>query len=152
MHITYLTNSFSELTPTRLYDLLQLRAAVFVVEQNCVYQDLDDKDRQAIHLLGYSPAGQLVAYTRLLDIGVSYPEYASIGRVVTAPSVRGQGVGNQLIQEAVAQLYAHFGKKAIKISAQAHLQIFYGDLGFRSVGHLYEEDGIPHRAMIYAGK
>lgn len=149
MQLNWHHTSFANLTTTQLYELLRLRAEVFVVEQNCVYQDLDDKDQQAVHLLGQTEDGRLAAYTRILNKGVSYPDYASIGRVITAPFARGQGLGRPLMQESVKVLYARFGQQPIKLSAQAHLQKYYGSLGFVGVGEIYDEDGIPHRAMVY---
>lgn len=140
---------FHQLTATQLYQLLRLRAEVFVVEQNCVYQDLDDKDQSAIHLLGLTDDGRLAAYTRILAKGLSYPDYASIGRVITAPFARGKGIGRPLMQESLRRLFDAYGKQPVKISAQAHLQAYYGSVGFTGVGEIYEEDGIPHRAMVF---
>jgi ElaA protein len=114
-----------------------------------VYQDLDDKDQQAVHLLGTTEDGRLAAYTRIVDKGVSYPDYASIGRVITAPFARGKGLGRPLMQKSIKALFAHFGQQPIKIGAQAHLQKYYGSLGFVGVGEVYDEDGIPHRSMVY---
>lgn len=148
MTLDYKTYAFTDLTADRLYAILRLRAAVFVVEQNCVYQDLDDKDQRALHLCAYAPDGRLAAYTRLLDRGVSYPDYASVGRVVTAPFARGRGLGRPLMEHSVAALHRAFGVQPVKISAQAHLQKFYGSVGFRGIGPVYDEDGIPHRAMV----
>ena len=130
-----------------LYDILALRQEVFVVEQTCYYLDADGKDQKALHVVGMQ-GEKLVAYTRVLDRGVSYPDYASIGRVVTAPAVRGQGLGRPLMRESLRALYALYGEQPVKISAQAHLQDFYGSLGYRGVGEVYEEDGIPHRGMV----
>ena len=147
MDLTYRALAFDELTTAELYALLRLRAEVFVVEQDCVYQDLDDKDQQAIHLLGETPDGRLAAYTRLLPRGVSYPDYASIGRVVTAPFARGKGIGRPLMQESLRELHARYGIQPVKISAQAHLQAYYGSIGFRTITEEYLEDGIPHVGM-----
>ncbi|MFT7121779.1 MAG: ElaA protein [Neolewinella sp.] len=149
MKITYQAVPFANLTIIQLYELLRLRAEVFVVEQDCVYQDLDDKDQPAIHLLGYDEAGRLAAYTRLLDKGFSYPNYASIGRVITAPFARGKGIGRPLMKESVKVLFDAYGKQPLKIGAQAHLQDYYTSVGFEGVGEIYDEDGIPHRAMVY---
>lgn len=149
MKITYQAVPFANLTIIQLYELLRLRAEVFVVEQDCVYQDLDDKDQPAIHLLGYDEAGRLAAYTRLLDKGFSYPNYASIGRVITAPFARGKGIGRPLMEESVKVLFDAYGKQPLKIGAQAHLQDYYTSVGFEGVGDVYDEDGIPHRAMVY---
>ncbi len=145
--IEWTTKSFLELTVNELYDLLALRAEVFVVEQDCVYQDLDGKDQSSLHLLGYEN-GQLIAYARILDKGLSYPEYSSIGRVVTSPKVRGRAIGYDLMREAYKSLSEAYGEQAVKISAQAHLQGFYGKLGYAGMGEEYLEDGIPHIAMV----
>ena len=147
MSLTWKAYPFEELTIHLLYAILKLRQEVFVVEQTCWYLDADGKDQQAIHVVGTAD-GEVVAYTRLLPRGISYPDYASIGRVVTAASVRGKGMGRPLMQQSIQELYSRYGKQPIKISAQAHLQPFYGSLGFVGVGDIYEEDGIPHRAMI----
>lgn len=148
MPITWQNYSFDQLDLKLLYAILRLRAEVFVVEQDCVYQDLDDKDQPAIHLCGFDEEGRLAAYTRIVDQGVSYPEYASIGRVITAPFARGRGIGRPLMRESLRVLFEQFGQQAVKIGAQAHLQQYYGSLGFEGVGDVYDEDGIPHRAMI----
>ncbi|MFT5997632.1 MAG: ElaA protein [Neolewinella sp.] len=149
MQITWHHTLFANLTTTQLYEILRLRAEVFVVEQDCVYQDLDDKDQQAIHLIGVTADGRMAAYTRIVDKGVSYPDYASIGRVITAPFARGKGLGRPLMLESIKALFAQFGEQPIKIGAQAHLQKYYGSLGFATVGEVYDEDGIPHVSMVY---
>ncbi len=149
MELTYHALPYSGLTLDGLYDILRLRAEVFVVEQDCAYQDLDDKDRQALHVLGCTREGTLAAYTRLLRKGVSYPKYASIGRVVTAPFARGKGAGRPLLRRSLGLLFEHYGEQPVKISAQAHLQAYYASVGFVGEGSIYEEDGIPHRAMVY---
>ncbi|MEO0733610.1 MAG: GNAT family N-acetyltransferase [Bacteroidota bacterium] len=149
MQLRWQHYSFAELTTERLYDLLRLRLEVFVVEQTCYYQDLDGKDQQALHLCGYDEAGQLAAYTRILPRGISYADYASIGRVITAPHARGKGIGRPLMQKSLEVLFATYGKQPVKISAQAHLQPYYESVGFWGVGEIYDEDGIPHRAMLY---
>lgn len=152
MTITYYPLPYSELTLDQLYAILRLRAEVFVVEQDCVYQDLDDKDPSAIHLMGMTDDGRLAAYTRIVDKGVSYSEYASIGRVITAPFARGKGLGRPLMEESLRVLFKAFGQQAVKISAQAHLQDYYGSVGFKPVGEGYDEDGIPHIGMTYTEK
>lgn len=148
--LQFVAKAFSELTNEELYDLLQLRQAVFVVEQNCVYLDADGLDQGALHVLGYDQRGTLLACTRLLRRGVAYPDYAAIGRVITGAAIRGKGQGRPLMRYSIEALYQHFGPQAIKISAQAHLQDFYASVGFVGVGDTYLEDGIPHRAMILA--
>ncbi len=137
---------FSELSNTELYALLQLRSLVFVVEQNCAYADLDDKDQGSWHLMGWDQ-DDLIAYTRLLPPGLAFEE-CSIGRVVTSPSVRGQGIGRNLMKHSIEQCRQLFGSEPIQIGAQRYLEAFYGSLGFVVVGEPYLEDGIPHIHMI----
>ena len=140
---------FDELTLAQLYDLMALRQTVFVVEQNCPYLDADGKDAGSWHVLGFDEnSGKLVAYTRLLPKGLTYADYASIGRVVTAPGVRGQGVGRRLMEESLRQAKRLFGNTPIRISAQSYLVEFYRELGFTPVGEEYLEDGIPHMGML----
>lgn len=139
---------FNDLRLDQLYDLMAIRQEVFVVEQNCPYLDADGKDREAYHLLGYSTDYRLVAYARLLRPGLSYPNYASIGRVVTHASIRRQGGGRALMEAAIAQTRALFPGAAIKISAQVYLTHFYQSLGFQTVGGQYLEDDIPHIGML----
>ena len=146
MQIQWTLKNFNDLTPGELYAALQLRNEVFVVEQNCVFQDADDKDQGSYHLLGYYD-GKLVAYTRLVPPGHIYDE-PSIGRVVTSPSARGSGAGKELMKESIHQAYALFGIKPIKIGAQLYLKKFYEGFGFKQVSDSYLEDGIPHIYMI----
>ena len=146
--LTYRCVSFAGLTPTELYAVLQLRQAVFVVEQNCPYLDADDKDQVSYHVLGEATDGTLHAYTRLVPRGVSYPTYPSIGRVLTSARVRGRGEGYRLMRFSIERCEQLFGKAALKISAQQHLQKFYAKLGFVATGEAYLEDGIPHVGMV----
>lgn len=146
MQLQWLLKRFDELTPYQLYAILQLRNEVFVVEQNCVFQDADDKDQNSYHLMGFLD-NKLVAYTRLVPAGVSY-EQASIGRVVTSPSVRRSGAGKLLMQQSIDSLYALFGKVPIKIGAQLYLQHFYESFGFVRISDVYDEDGIDHIYML----
>jgi ElaA protein len=138
---------FDELTLDELYQLLQLRSEVFVVEQNCVYQDIDDKDRKGFHLLGCIDS-QLVACARILPMGVSYTDYCSIGRVCTKQTHRQLGLGKILMQHAIQHCHELYPNTKIKISAQSYLLKFYTELGFEAIGEEYLEDDIPHRAMI----
>jgi ElaA protein len=140
--------SFDQLTIYQLYELLALRQAVFVVEQNCPYQDCDAKDIKAWHLIGYNENKQLVAYARLLPKGVSYPEYASFGRVVTAPGVRGTGAGKLLLQKCLQAMQQLFPNESILIGAQLYLLQFYQSFGFVAIQKEYLEDGIPHIHMV----
>lgn len=136
---------FEELGVQGLYDALQLRAKVFILEQG-PYLDLDGLDQVSWHLLGRDEAGTLRAYLRVVDPGLKYDE-PSIGRVVTDAESRGTGVGRALMQEGVARCIEAWPGRGIRISAQAHLQRFYGSLGFQSVGEEYLEDEIPHIEM-----
>lgn len=138
---------FNELTTLQLYAILALRCKVFVVEQNGVYQDMDGKDLHADHLLAFQD-DELVGYLRLLPVGISYPNYLSIGRVVSAPHVRGLGLGKQLMTQALSYFVQHYRDKTIKISAQHYLQRFYEEFGFTAQGNVYQEDNIPHIAML----
>ena len=149
MNLRYETLRYDELSRDQLYAILRLRAEVFVVEQNCPYQDLDDKDQKSFHVMGLTDDGRLASYTRLVPRGLSYPEHPSIGRVITAPFARGKGLGRPLMEVSKEALWRIWGRQAIKISAQAHLQAYYNSVGFEGVGDLYDEDGIPHRAMVY---
>ena len=141
--------SFDALTKAELYAALRLRAEVFVVEQACVFQDLDGSDDRAMHLLGLQ-GGQLVAYARCFAPGVKFAE-ASIGRVVTHASVRGTGIGHVLMREAIARLQQHWGAQPLRIGAQARLQHFYMQHGFVDVGAPYVEDRIDHLEMLRPG-
>lgn len=141
--------AFEELSLEQLYQIMTLRLEVFVVEQNCPYLDADGKDHASWHLLGTNAAGELLAYTRLVPMGVSYSEYASIGRVVNSSKIRGQGAGRELMEVSKRHLRALWGEEIpVKISAQCYLQRFYESLGFEAVGESYLEDDIPHIAMI----
>lgn len=146
MNITWYCKAFDSLTPVELYSILQLRNEVFVVEQNCVYQDCDDKDQQSYHFMGWQQ-NKLVAYTRLIPGGVAFAEI-SIGRVVTSRSIRGTKIGKQLMQRSIEKLHELFGKIPIKIGAQLYLKGFYESLGFIKCSDLYLEDGIEHIKMI----
>ena len=137
---------FSVLTAGQLHGLLALRADVFVVEQNCPYLDPDPKDRVSHHLWAEDPRGSVVAVARVVPPGVSYPE-PSIGRVATALSKRGTGLGRELMRRAIAQAEELYAGRDLVISAQAYLQRFYEELGFRAEGDEYDEDGIPHVQM-----
>lgn len=144
--MTWNNRSFHELTAMELYDILRLRNEVFVVEQNCVYLDTDQKDKYALHIWCGSMDTPVVAYCRLLPPGLSYPQ-ASIGRVVVHPGFRKQGFGRRLMQEAIRQSELLFQTNAIVISAQYHLSEFYQSLDFKEEGSVYLEDGIQHIQM-----
>jgi ElaA protein len=139
------TYNFSSLNTDQLYRLLQLRSEVFVVEQDCVYQDIDGKDKKALHVLG-TVEGNIVAYTRIFKPG-DYLEKAAIGRVVVAPDFRKRDFGKAIMQASIAAVENHFNTTAIGLSAQTYLLNFYNDLGFSALGETYLEDGIPHIYM-----
>ncbi|MCA0244492.1 MAG: GNAT family N-acetyltransferase [Proteobacteria bacterium] len=139
---------FSELGRDDLYDALALRCRVFILEQG-PYLDIDGVDRRAWHLLGRGEAGELHAYLRAIDPGIKYAE-PSIGRVITAPEVRGSGLGRALMIEGLQRCQAAWPGQGVRISAQARLQAFYGSLGFQAVGEPYPEDGIPHLEMFWS--
>ena len=138
---------FDDLGVHALHDALALRCKVFILEQG-PYQDPDGADKHAWHLLGYDDAGALQACLRVVDPGVNYPE-PSIGRVVTARKARGGGVGRALMVQGLARCHEVWPGRAVRISAQAHLQRFYGSLGFAAVSERYLEDGIPHIEMLW---
>ncbi|MCB0637302.1 MAG: GNAT family N-acetyltransferase [Lewinella sp.] len=145
--LTYSCKRFSELSREELYELLALRQAVFVVEQHCPYLDADGQDQAAYHVLGRDTAGRLATYTRLLPPGTAYPDYAAIGRVITADFARGLGYGRPLMEISIQYCHERFGEVGIKLSAQAHLRGYYHSLGFEAYGPYYFEDGIPHIGM-----
>lgn len=138
--------TFEELSTTELYNLLQLRSEVFVVEQDCVYQDIDGKDEKALHILGFKDE-TLVAYTRLFKPGDYFVE-ASIGRVVVKENYRKYNFGYTIMEASINAIETHFSETVIKISAQEYLQQFYTNLGFEKEGESYLEDDIPHIAMF----
>ena len=144
--LQYITKTYQELTKHELYDVLQLRSEVFVVEQDCVYQDIDGKDQKALHVLGYKE-NTLVAYTRIFKPGDYFKE-ASIGRVVVKESERHHKYGHEVMQVSIKAIKIHFNETKIKISAQCYLTRFYNSLGFQEVGEEYLEDDIPHIAML----
>lgn len=148
--ISWSIKSFDELNKNELYDLLKLRSEVFVVEQNCVYQDIDDKDIKGTHFFGQD-GSDLIAYLRVMEVGVFYPNHMSIGRVVVKQTHRNKKLGNEILAKAIDFCRKKFPKTPIKISAQTHLKSFYNQLGFEFKGEAYLEDGIPHCAM-YLGE
>jgi ElaA protein len=146
MNIVWRLKKFDELTPHELYNALRLRIEVFTVEQNCVYQDLDNIDQHSYHLMGFVD-DTLIAYTRILPAGVIYKE-VSIGRVVTSPAIRRTGAGRLLMDESIKYVYELFGKVPIKIGAQLYLKLFYESFGFQQISDVYLEDGIEHIYML----
>lgn len=148
MDLNIEVKKFSELTLTELYDILQLRSEVFVVEQDCVYQDIDGKDAEALHVIGFKN-DKVVAYTRCFKPGY-YFEEAAIGRVVVKDSERKYGYGHEIMNASDKAIKDHFNTSNIKLSAQQYLIKFYESHGYRTTGEGYLEDGIPHIAMIKA--
>jgi ElaA protein len=138
--------AFDTLTLDELYAMLQLRSEVFVVEQACVFQDMDGADAAAMHLLGMS-GGQLMAYARCFAAGMKFKE-ASIGRIITRSTLRGSGAGHVLVRQAIDSVTQQWGPQAIRIGAQARLENFYRQHGFEQTGEPYIEDGIPHIEML----
>lgn len=138
---------FDKLTPAELYAALHLRNEVFVVEQNCVFQDADNRDQAGWHVLGWD-GNLLAAYSRILPPGVSFVE-ASIGRVVTSLHVRGSGVGKELMRRSIEKLHALFGNVPIRMGCQLYLRNFYESFGFRQASDIYLEDGIEHIEMLH---
>lgn len=138
--------TFDQLTTEELYQILRLRSEVFVVEQDCVYQDVDNKDQKALHIIG-TKNGEIVAYTRIFKPG-DYFNNVSIGRVVVSQDQRKYGLGKRIMQASLAAIDQRFPNQPIEISAQSYLLKFYTELGFKVTGEEYLEDGIPHRRML----
>lgn len=165
IRLTWRYLAFDQLSTADLYAVLQLRSEVFVVEQTCAFQDMDNADQEAMHLLGTcepqgraasdtaqtalggAPASPLLAYARCLPAGLKFTE-ASIGRVITSQALRGQGAGHSLMREAISRLQQSWGVQAIRIGAQSRLQDFYRQHGFEPQGQVYLEDGIAHVEML----
>ena len=145
MPLTWTLDAFSDLAIARWYAISQARTAVFIVEQDCPYQDLDGKDAKCLHLAGWDGAA-LAAYLRIVPPGVSYAE-ASLGRVLTSAAYRRGGFGRQLLTEGIARCVDIHGGP-IRIGAQRYLESFYASFGFRTVSEPYDEDGIEHVLML----
>ena len=139
---------FKELTVDETYNILKLRSEVFVVEQNCIYQDLDGKDELAIHLF-YKKKNEIIAYTRIFKKGDYYKENPSIGRVVVSKKERGKEIGKSIMKESILYIKNNYNNKSIELSAQKYLDKFYKELEFYVQGEDYLEDGIPHQRMFY---
>lgn len=146
MQLRWTLQRFDELTVHELYSILQLRMEVFMVEQQCTYLDADDNDQKAWHLCAWK-GSELIAYTRLFAPGMMYAE-AAIGRVVNKRSMRGSGIGKELMQRSIAAVYQLFGHTSIRIGAQFYLKKFYESLGFQQDSDIYLEDRIEHIKMI----
>ena len=139
---------FYDLTSEQLYDLLKLRQDVFVIEQNCIYQDFDGYDQQAIHVLIYDDE-VLAAYSRIFAPGIKYDNESSIGRIIVAKEYRGSTLGRDLIKDSINYCIEHFSNSLIRIEAQAQLTAYYSKFGFKSDSDVYVVDGIDHLQMIY---
>jgi ElaA protein len=146
MELKWKIKPVEALTVHELYDVLQLRSKIFVVEQNCVYLDLDNKDKKALHLIGEFE-GKIIAHSRLFDAGISF-DNASIGRVVVDPDYRDRKFGHDLMKESIAGIKSNFGKDKITIGAQLYLKKFYESHGFVQTSEIYLEDDIPHIEMV----
>ncbi len=142
-----ITKTFSELDTEDLYQILRLRSEVFVVEQDCVYQDIDNKDQNAIHLY-YKENNEILAYTRIFKAG-QYYENPCIGRVVVSKKNRGNDLGKKIMIDSMGYIKQNIKGEKIELSAQKYLDKFYKDLGFYKIGEDYLEDGIPHQRMIF---
>ena len=140
--------NFSELSTEEIYKILKLRSEVFVVEQNCVYQDIDEKDQKATHLF-IEKNNEIIAYTRIFKKGDYYEENPSIGRVVVSKKERGKNLGKEIMLNSIEFIKKEMEGRKIELSAQKYLDKFYKDLDFYSEGEDYLEDGIPHQRMFY---
>ena len=145
-YIEWAVKHFRELTTAELYAILRLRSEVFVVEQNCVFLDMDNKDFLCDHVMGWS-GDRLLGYSRIVPPGISYEE-SSIGRIVSSPAARRLGTGRALVHQSIDALYRLHGKRDIRIGAQYYLKEFYESFGFVQTGEIYPEDGINHIEML----
>ncbi len=142
----WVLKKFEDLSPAELYTILLLRSEVFVVEQQCIFLDMDNKDQHSLHLCGWENE-RLIAYTRIVPPGISYTE-PSIGRVVTSPSYRARGAGKLLMKKSIDTIRELYNDSPIRIGAQLYLKTFYQNLGFVQSGNIYDEDGIDHIEML----
>ncbi|WP_227869567.1 GNAT family N-acetyltransferase [Undibacterium parvum] len=146
-NITWQCLRFSELSTTQLYAILKARSEVFVVEQNCVYLDMDGVDPLCQHLVAWTPAQEVAAYLRLVPPGIKFAE-ASLGRVISSPALRGTGIGKQLLSKALEQLALSYPDQPVRIGAQQYLEKFYQSFGFVTASAMFLEDEIPHIEML----
>ncbi len=149
MNIRWEVKHFDSLALLELYKIMQLRLAVFSVEQNCAYQDADGKDLKCFHLLGWDEEDELIVYSRIVPAGVSFDE-VSIGRVISSPKARGTGAGRALMKQSLEYIQSNYGNVPVRIGAQCYLIKFYSSFGFNVSGEEYLEDNIPHIEMIFA--
>lgn len=148
MKFEHQVKSFQELSLEEFHDIVALRIQIFIIEQNCPYQEVDGKDKLAHHLFFKNEMDEIIAVTRILPQGISYAEVA-IGRVVVHEDYRGTGLGNQLMADSMNFVRDKYGEVPVRLSAQKHLENYYGNHGFKSTGKEYLEDGIPHVEMLY---
>lgn len=151
MNIDWKIQTFEELNNYELYAIMQLRSAVFCVEQNCAYQDADGKDLKSLHITGMDSKGEIMVYSRIVPAGISFKE-VSIGRVISSEKARGTGAGKELMKKSMETIERKFGKVPVRIGAQCYLIKFYSSFGFEISGEEYLEDNIPHIEMIYTPK
>lgn len=145
--MNWIVKSFDELTPQELYAVLRLRSEVFVVEQQCIFLDADNKDQSCFHVMGFAKDGNLIAYARLVPPGLAFEE-PSIGRVITSSAGRGTGAGKELLRLSIQHCKQLFGALPVQIGAQLYLKRFYESFGFVQSADVYLEDGIEHIHMI----
>lgn len=144
-HLHWRVQRFETLPPQVLHDILRLRVDVFIVEQQCLYPEIDGQDPAALHVTGHDADGRLVAYARILPPHAGGPPH--IGRVVVHPEARGRALGREVMRQALLALEQAHGSARSALAAQAHLQAFYEGLGYRRTGEVYDWDGIPHVDM-----
>jgi len=147
--IQWICKSFDELSKKELYSILALRQEIFILEQYCPYLDADGKDIKCYHLIGIDKNNNLLAYSRLIPKGLSYPNATSIGRIISSNAARGSGFGRALVEMSIKEIKRLFGESPIRIGAQCYLKGFYEKFGFQVDSPIYLEDGIPHQEMIY---
>ena len=141
-----LYNSFDEFTPRHLYDILKLRQDIFIIEQNCIYDDMDGLDGESRHILLLDAGNILAGYLRIVPPDIKFEEY-SLGRIAVKKDYRGQGLGRQIVKKGIDTVRS-LGARSIRIEAQAHLEDFYKETGFKTVSNVYNVDDIPHLQMI----
>lgn len=144
-------SSFDELTNVQLYDLLKLRQDIFIIEQNCIYPDIDGYDKKASHLLIYEH-DELAAYSRIFAPDIKYNTETSIGRIIVSPKKRGGSLGKKLIEKSISYCITNYPKSDIRIEAQAKLKNYYSKFGFIGDSDVYPVDGIDHLQMVYKAK
>lgn len=148
MNFTKFIKHFSDLSLEHFHDIIALRIKIFVIEQDCPYQDLDGKDKLAYHLFYTNDKHEVIAATRILEQNISYKE-VSVGRVVVDQGCRGSGMGHEIMKQSMAFVMQKFGAVDVRLSAQKHLENYYEKHGFKSTGKEYLEDGIPHVEMLF---